>query len=72
MPQEQNEKHDPAAHVPEPLRRIVRKQVPLKQVTAWAAYDLNEEGMYVQGYLALARISWGISSAATADGRASG
>lgn len=54
MPEPKDRQHDLLAHVPEGLREHVRKDVVLEDVLTWAPYDLSEEGMYVEGYLALA------------------
>jgi len=45
---------DRLAHVPESLRDRVQRDLPLDEVAAWAPYDLNEDGVYVHGWLVLA------------------
>ena len=54
MPQQETQKDDRLAHVPEALRDRVRRDVRLEDVLIWVPYDLDQSGMYVSGYLALA------------------
>ncbi|MHC4717878.1 MAG: ABC transporter ATP-binding protein, partial [Planctomycetota bacterium] len=44
---------DQLARVPQSLRDHVGRTVPLERVHTWAAFDLDEQGSYVHGYLAL-------------------
>ncbi len=53
MSQQDSGKPDHLARVPEGLRELVQREVPLEEVLAWAPHDLNHEGMYLRGYLAL-------------------
>ncbi|KKK93825.1 hypothetical protein LCGC14_2688990, partial [marine sediment metagenome] len=53
MPEKEDKQSDQLARVPEPLRELVATQVPPEQICAWAPYDLDEQGSYVTGYLAL-------------------
>jgi len=53
MAPSQEQLDDRLARVPHDLRDHVARHTPLEKVHAWAAYDLDEAGRYVQGYLAL-------------------
>ncbi len=53
MVQENNTKQDPLDHAPEELRQAILAAVPLEAVQAAARHDLDEHGMYVEGYLVL-------------------
>jgi len=53
MSQQENPQSDRLARVPKGLRDRVQKDLPLEEVLAWSPHDLNEEGTYVRGYLAL-------------------
>ena len=46
-------REDTFAHVPQPLLETVTAHAPLESVQAVARYDLDEHGMYVDGYLVL-------------------
>ena len=46
--------HDRLAKVPKGLRERVQRDLALEKVLVWAEHDLNDEGLYVHGYLALA------------------
>ncbi len=55
MSQQEDNRNDHLARVPDVLQERVRRDVPVEDVLAWARYDLNREGVYVRGYLALTR-----------------
>jgi len=46
-------------HLPETLLATIRSHVPLKSVQAVAPHDLDEHGMYINGYLILTNTQFG-------------
>ena len=53
MTESQTTTPDPLDHVPEDLRQVIARTVPTDSVQLSARYDLDEQGMYVDGWLVL-------------------
>ncbi len=55
----QNKKDDVLGHAPDELLKVISTAVPLESVQEAARLDLDERGMYVEGYLVLTELTLG-------------